>query len=64
MDQLIHSDGYYHFDRYVDGKLKAEGVAVLAEGKTFEQALQAAARIASRGPHGELPVLFLKRASE
>lgn len=63
-DHLMHADGYYHFDRYIGGRLMAEGVMVSGEGKTFDQVLSTAAKLASRGPRGEPPVLLLKRAGE
>lgn len=49
----------YKFNRYVNGVLMAEGVTV-ERAKTFEEAMQIAARIASRGPRGDLPVLVLR----
>lgn len=47
------------FDRYVNGILMAEGVEI-EKADTFEQAAKAAARLASRGPKGEAPVLVLR----
>lgn len=44
------------FDRYVNGTLMAEGVTIERQD-TLENAMAAAARIASRGPSGEVPVL-------
>ena len=49
----------YEFDRYVNGVLMAEGVAIERE-RTLEAACRVAARIASRGPNGEAPVLVLR----
>jgi len=48
----------YEFDRYINGQLMAEGVTIERE-KTLEDACRVAARIASRGPNGEAPVLVL-----
>ena len=68
MDRLSHfnlstpaaSDAEgYEFDRYVNGVLMAEGVAIERE-RTLEAACRVAARIASRGPNGEAPVLVLR----
>jgi hypothetical protein len=51
------------FDRYVNGILMAEGVEI-GKAETFEQAAKAAARLASRGPKGEVPVLVFRDTSE
>lgn len=50
--------GGYEFDRYINGRLMAEGVTV-EKAKSFEDAAVTAARIASRGSNGEVPVLVL-----
>ena len=49
----------YEFDRYINGRLMAEGVKV-EKAKTFEEAVVTAARLASRGPNREVPVLVLR----
>ncbi|PDT15858.1 hypothetical protein CO670_15285 [Rhizobium sp. J15] len=49
----------YEFDRYINGRLMAEGVTV-EKAKTVEEATLTAARIASRGPNREVPVLVLR----
>ena len=46
------------FDRYVNGVLMAEGVEV-TRAASFEEACVSAARLASRGKNGEVPVLVL-----
>ena len=46
------------FDRYVNGVLMAEGVQI-SRAASFEGACVSAARLASRGPNGEVPVLVL-----
>lgn len=51
----------YEFDRYVNGVLMAEGVTIERQ-TTLDSATREAARIASRGPNGEVPVLVLRRA--
>lgn len=48
----------YRFDRYINGQRMAEGVLIERE-KPLEAAMKAAARIASRGRNGEVPVLVL-----
>lgn len=48
----------FKFDRYINGTLMAEGV-VIERQHTLAAAMREAARIASRGPHGEVPVLVL-----
>ena len=49
----------FEFDRYINGRLMAEGVRV-ERGESVEAAMRFAARIASRGPNGEAPVLVLR----
>ena len=49
---------HFRFDRYINGNLMAEGVEITRQS-TLEGAIQAAAKIASRGPNGEIPVLVL-----
>lgn len=49
----------YEFDRYIDGRLMVEGVHI-GRQTTVERAMQEAARVASRGPNGEVPVLVLR----
>lgn len=44
------------FDRYVNGILMAEGVEI-TKAASLPEACANAAKIASRGPHGEPPVL-------
>ncbi|WP_427183650.1 hypothetical protein ACL598_17750 [Bordetella bronchialis] len=51
----------WHFDRYIDGELMAEGV-VIERQKDMEGAMRAAAAIASKGPNGEVPILVLRAA--
>lgn len=46
----------FSFDRYINGQLMAEGVTIEKQ-PTLPQAMAAAAKIASRGPNGEVPVL-------
>jgi len=48
----------FHFDRYVNGVLMAEGVTIERQ-KTLAGAMREAARLASRGPNNETPVLVL-----
>lgn len=50
----------FHFDRYIKGVLMAEGVTIENE-VSLEAATKLAARLASRGPRGETPVLVLVR---
>lgn len=50
----------YEFDRYINGQLMAEGVTI-EKAKSLDAATAAAARIASKGPKGEAPVLVLRR---
>lgn len=58
MTTEIDAEGMaYEFDRYINGVLMAEGVTIKRE-PTLEKAMIAAARIASRGPNGEVPVLI------
>ena len=48
--------GAFHFDRYINGTLMAEGVCI--EKQTdLSSAMKEASRLASRGPNGEVPVL-------
>ncbi len=49
----------YEFDRYVSGRLMAEGVTI-ERATSLDEAIIAAARIAARGPNGETPVLILR----
>lgn len=49
----------FEFDRYINGKLMAEGVRI-ERIDSLEDAMIVAARIASRGPNGEVPVLVLR----
>jgi hypothetical protein len=46
----------FSFDRYIDGVLMAEGVTIEREDALCD-AMSKAARLASRGPNGEVPVL-------
>ena len=48
----------FHFDRYINGVLMAEGVTIERE-RNFADASRAASRIASKGPNSEAPVLVL-----
>lgn len=48
----------FEFHRYINGQLMAEGVRIEKQA-TLEGAMVAAAKIASRGPNGEAPVLVL-----
>jgi hypothetical protein len=48
----------FHFDRYVNGVLMAEGVTIERESHLADAA-RVASRIASKGPNGEAPVLVL-----
>ena len=56
------SAGQFEFDRYINGVLMAEGVTIERQ-TSFEDAARVAARIASRGPNGEVPVLVLRVAA-
>lgn len=49
----------FEFDRYINGELMAEGVTIERQDN-LPDAMRAAARIASRGPNGEAPVLVLR----
>lgn len=49
----------FEFDRYINGKLMAEGVTIERQAD-LAGAMCAAARIASKGPNGETPVLVLR----
>jgi len=54
----------WEFDRYINGVLMAEGVSIEKQ-PDLASAMKAAAIIASRGPHGEVPVLIVREdASE
>lgn len=53
----------YVFDRYVNGKLMAEGVAIELEPDLLS-AIRRAVRLAAVGPNGEAPVLVLKSSPE
>jgi hypothetical protein len=57
-DGVEAAAGAFVFDRYVNGQLMAEGVAVEQQA-TLQGAMQVAARIAAKGPKGETPVLVL-----
>lgn len=46
----------FSFDRYINGKLMAEGVTIERQA-TLKRAASEAARLASKGPNGETPVL-------
>lgn len=52
----------FHFDRYINGILMAEGVTIEREGNIAD-AMRVASRIASKGPNGETPVLVLAALS-
>lgn len=52
----------FEFDRYINGQLMAEGVTIERQGN-LPDAMREAARIASRGPNGEVPVLVLRAES-
>ncbi|MCK0531486.1 hypothetical protein [Sphingobium agri] len=52
-------DAPFEFDRYINGKLMAEGVTIERE-TTLEAAMVVAARIASKGANGEAPVLVYR----
>lgn len=49
----------FEFNRYINGKLMAEGVRI-ERIELLEDAMIVAAKIASRGPNGEVPVLVLR----
>lgn len=49
----------FHFDRYINGVLMAEGVTINKE-PTIDSAMMAASRIASKGTNGEVPVLVYR----
>ncbi len=53
----------FEFDRYINGQLMAEGVTIERQ-KKLADAMREAARIASRGPNGEVPVLVLRALAE
>jgi hypothetical protein len=52
----------FKFDRYVDGKKMAEGVNA-GEHTDLASATKAAARLASPGPKGQVPVLVLRNVT-
>ena len=52
----------WEFDRYINGVLMAEGVTVEKQ-PDIASAMKAAAIIASRGPHGEVPVLIVREGA-
>lgn len=56
--QGIATTAPFTFSRYINGQLMAEGVTIERQA-TIEGAAREAARIASRGPNGEVPVLVL-----
>lgn len=58
-DLIDKAEALFFFDRYVNGVLMAEGVCIERE-TTLEGAMQAAARIAAKGPNGEAPVLVYR----
>lgn len=49
----------FEFDRYVRGALMAEGVYI-GRQTTLADAMQEAARLAEKGPNGEVPVLVYR----
>jgi hypothetical protein len=51
----------FEFDRYINGRLMAEGVRIERKPDLASASVEAA-RIASRGPNGEVPVLILRAA--
>lgn len=51
----------FQFDRYINGALMAEGVTI-NNADTLETAAAKAAKIASRGPNGEVPILVARSA--
>ena len=53
----------YEFDRYIDGRLMAEGVAV-EKAKTLADAALKASKIARRGQNGQSPVLVLANGKD
>ena len=53
----------FEFDRYINGQLMAEGVTIERQNN-LSDAMREAARIASRGPNGEVPVLVLRALAE
>lgn len=63
MTTEIDAEGLvFEFDRYINGVLMAEGVTI-ERATTLEKAMLKAAKIASRGPNGEVPVLVLRAAT-
>lgn len=57
-DDLKAPERIWAFDRYVNGVLMAEGVTITL-ASSFEEACVKAAKLASRGPNNEAPVLVL-----
>lgn len=54
------SDGkQWGFDRYIGGRLMAQGITI-ENAQALEEAVALAARIAPRGGNGETPVLVLR----
>lgn len=53
----------FEFDRYINGQLMAEGVTIERQ-RNLPDAMREAARIASRGPNGEAPVLVLRAEAQ
>lgn len=53
------SESPFHFDRYINGVLMAEGVTIERQS-TLAGAMREAARLASKGPNNEAPVLVLR----
>ena len=52
----------YEFDRYIDGKLMAEGVTI-EKAMSLAEATLIAAKIAPRGQNGQPPVLVFANSS-
>lgn len=53
----------FEFDRYINGRLMAEGVTIERE-TNLADAMRAAVRIASRASNGDVPVLVLRTPRE
>ena len=53
----------YQFDRYINGVLMAEGVTI-ERAENVNHAMKKAAKLASKGPREETPVLVLKTTDE
>lgn len=51
--------GPFHFDRYVNGVKMAEDVCI-ERADNLQKAMAIAAKIASKGPNGEVPVLIYR----